>query len=157
MDLLKNMKEDLLKNNFKKFLIEKVRSHQRARKLIQNISDRYYDGHHVGLKNYYNKNNNFPKHVTDHMIDNYDDLPVSHAKIPINKIHMGQSSVDTRGVHNKISKLETAKMKHDSPIEVYHYKGNYQIGNGHHRYLAAKVLGHTHIPAIIKDLSGADK
>ncbi|WIT26784.1 hypothetical protein [Bacillus phage SPO1L5] len=68
--------------------------------------------------------------------------------IPVNRLK--QVYQTDKAINPKKVKENMEKMKANAPLEPVEIGYNYDVHDGHHRWEAAKKLGHTHVPCKVK-------
>lgn len=68
--------------------------------------------------------------------------------IPVNRLK--QVYQTDKALNPKKVKENMEKMKANAPLEPVEIGYNYDVHDGHHRWEAAKKLGHTHVPCKVK-------
>lgn len=138
--------------SFSQFITERKRTPERANKLGSYLAKRHSGGSLITLHH--------DKHTSDHVFNKLVDHGEASGdkylhkvfakektqKVKISDLHSTQGNVawkEHMGKH---------KLKDRESIEVVHYKGKHYIMNGHHRVIAHKLLGKTHINAKVVHL-----
>lgn len=123
---------------FKEFLTEVVRSKDRAKKLVQYIADRKGgDENQIPFRNYHSVFLD-PTHPSDKHAFEYQ----GKKTLKVKDIYPGQGHFSQTGVNHHLNNKHTK-----GEITVVHHKGEHIIYDGHHRFLAHKLLGKKTITA----------
>ncbi len=137
---------------FKQHLNEVVRDEKRATKLGLYLAKRHSGSNNIFFKNY----DDHKAKIADHAYGkgyknsrskgsniNADFDKSETKKIPLNKLHVTQD-------YTEFSKKGARwKMKDKDAVHVIKHGKDHFLINGHHRYIAHKLLGKKHIDAKI--------